>query len=260
MPIHNWKPVDANLFHHFHQAWTMNISNALNSGLLPNEFSALVEQDAGGVEPDVLALQRKTRPNRPLERTGGNVITATPPRAQHIIRAQQQILARRANRISIRHSPGRGVCVIEIVSPGNKSSRSALQSFVTKTVDFLEQGVHVLVIDLFPPTARDPQGIHQAIWEEIDEVPFELPADKRLTLAAYVAPNLTAGITTTAYVQPVGVGDPLPDMPAYLDLDSYVPVPLESTYQTTWASCPEDMRAVVEAGEDEMNKQTLPSV
>jgi hypothetical protein len=52
-----------------------------------------------------------------------------------------------------------------------------------------------------------------------------------------------------AYVEPVGVGDLLPDMAAYLDADSYVPVPLEPTYQATWASCPEDMREAVERGE-----------
>lgn len=28
MPIHDWNRVDANLFHHFHQAWTMTICNA----------------------------------------------------------------------------------------------------------------------------------------------------------------------------------------------------------------------------------------
>jgi hypothetical protein len=38
-------------------------------------------------------------------------------------------------------------------------------------------------------------------------------------------------------------------LPAYLDPDSYVPVPLELTYQTTWASCPDDMREAVERGE-----------
>jgi hypothetical protein len=52
----------------------------------------------------------------------------------------------------------------------------------------------------------------------------------------------------TAYVEPVAVGDTMPDMPAYLDLDSYVPVPLEATYQAAWASCPEDMRETVETG------------
>jgi hypothetical protein len=51
-----------------------------------------------------------------------------------------------------------------------------------------------------------------------------------------------------AYVEPVGVGGVLPDMPAYLDPDSYVPVPLEATYQTTWASCPDAMREAVERG------------
>jgi hypothetical protein len=101
-----------------------------------------------------------------------------------------------------------------------------------------------LVIDLFPPSVRDPQGIHKAIWDEIEDQKFELPPDKPLTLAAYVA-----DVPKTAYVEPVGVGDVLPDMPAYLDVDSFVPVPLEATYQTTWASCPEDMREAVERGE-----------
>jgi hypothetical protein len=243
MPIHDGTRVDANLFHDFHQTWTIGIRNALNGGLLPKGFSALVEQHAAGVIPDVLALERKSKGKRPVEPSGGNLITAVPPKTRHVIRAQEAVSARRGNRITIRHTLGRVVCVIEIVSPGNKSSRSALRAFVEKTVDFLEQGIHLLVVDLFPPSSRDPQGIHKAIWDEIEEKPFELPPDKPLTLAAYVADAVK-----TAYVELVGVGDVLPDMPAYLDVDSYVPVPLEATYQATWASCPEDMREAVEKG------------
>jgi hypothetical protein len=137
MPIHDWICVDANLFHHFHQAWTMNICNTLNSGLLPKGYSALVEQHAAGVVPDVLALKRRPRPNRPPEPTGGNVVIATPPKTRYIITAQREISAQRGNRIVIRHTLGRLVCVIEIVSPGNKGSRAALRSFVEKTVEFL---------------------------------------------------------------------------------------------------------------------------
>ena len=99
------------------------------------------------------------------------------------------------------------------------------------------------MVDLFPPSVHDPQGIHKAIWDEIEDKPFELPPDKPLTLAAYVA-----RVPKAAYVEPVAVGDALPDMPAYLDPDSFVPIPLESTYQTTWASRPEDMREAVEQG------------
>ena len=79
MPVHDWARVDANLFHDFHQTWTISIRNALNGGLLPKGYSALVEQQAGGVVPDVLALERRRRPNR-TEPTGGNVVTATPPK------------------------------------------------------------------------------------------------------------------------------------------------------------------------------------
>jgi hypothetical protein len=114
--------------------------------------------------------------------------------------------------------------------------------------DFLRQGVHLLIIDILPPTPRDPQGIHKAIWDEIEEEPFELPSDKPLTLAAYVAGDLLIGREPTAYVELIGVGDLLPDMPAYLDCGGYVPVPLEATYQAAWATCPPVLRELVETG------------
>jgi hypothetical protein len=51
MPIHDWTRVDANLFHDFHQTWTVGIRNALNGGVLPRGFSALVGQRVRGVAP-----------------------------------------------------------------------------------------------------------------------------------------------------------------------------------------------------------------
>ena len=33
MPIHDWNPVDANLFHDFHQTWAISIRNALNRAI-----------------------------------------------------------------------------------------------------------------------------------------------------------------------------------------------------------------------------------
>ena len=151
--------------------------------------------------------------------------------------------AAKANRVTIRHPLGHIVAVIEIVSPGNKESRHALRRFVEKAVELLHQGIHLLVIDLFPPSVRDPGGIHKAIWDEIRDEPFEPPPDKRLTVVAY-----SAGPTKTAYVEPVAVGDLLPAMPIFLDPEAYVPAPLEQTYQTTWDVCPEPLKEAVEAG------------
>jgi hypothetical protein len=142
--------------------------------------------------------------------------------------------------VAIRDPQGKVVSVIEIVSPGNKGNRANLRAFVEKAVDFLRQGIHLLVIDLFPPTDRDPQGIHKAIWDEIEEKPFELPPDKPLTLASY-----SAGLEKVAYVEPIAVGDVLPDMPLFLEPERYVPAPLEATYQATWAVCPAPLKDAV---------------
>jgi hypothetical protein len=112
-----------------------------------------------------------------------------------------------------------------------------LRAFVEKKTQLLEQGIHLLVVDLFPPGKRDPQGIHRAIWEEIHDTHFKLPADKRLTLAAYAA-----GFVTTAYVEPVAVEDLLPDMPLFLEPERHVLTPLEATYQAAWGELPEEIR------------------
>ena len=246
MPVHDWARVDANVFHHFHQRWTIAICDALNAGLLPSGYSALVEQHAGGLVPNVLALERRFRPSGFAEHSGG-IVTATPPKTR-LVRQAKVVLAARANRIVIRPRLGEVVCVLEIVSPGNKSGRAALRAFVEKAIEFLRQGVHLLVIDILPPTSRDPRGTHKAIWDEIEEEPFELLPGKPLTLAAYVAGDLLTGRETTAYVELVGVGDTLPEMPAYIDPNGYVPVPLEPTYQAAWATCPADLRELVETG------------
>jgi hypothetical protein len=133
--------------------------------------------------------------------------------------------------------------VIEIVSPGNKDSRFSLRDFVDKTLDFLFNGIHVLIIDLFPPTSRDPHGIHKAIWDEIVEEAFTFPAGKDRILASY-----ETGPERSAYVEPIAPGDTLPDMPLFLTHALHVAVPLEETYQEAWRCSPEELRLAVETG------------
>ncbi len=243
MPIHDWAPVPAGLFHHFHQQWAGSICNALNAKCLPKGFYALLEQNAAGVIPNVVTLQRMPRASERREPLGGIAVAEAPPKTRFVSQAtDEDLYAAKADRIAIYNPLGDVVSVIELVSPGNKSSRRALRSFVDKTLDFLRQGVHVLIVDLFPPGARDPQGIHKVIWDEVREEPFELPPDKPLTLAAYAA-----AIQKRAYVEPVGVGDPLPDMPIFLDCDTYILAPLEATYLATWNECPEPLRELFSA-------------
>jgi hypothetical protein len=166
-----------------------------------------------------------------------------PPKARFVAKSEGNIYARRANRIRIQHRHGEVVAAIEVVSPGNKSSQSSLRAFVRKASDLIEQGIHLLVVDLFPPSKRDPQGIHGAIWDEIGEQQFELPADKPLTVAAYRAVPVTA-----AYVEPVAVGDDLPSLRIFLTEGEYIPAPLEETYRASWAAFPADFKELLESG------------
>jgi hypothetical protein len=242
MPIHDWSRVDSGLFHDFHQAWTIEIRNALNSGGLPPGFFALAEQVISGPIPDVVTLKRRTPPPERPQVGGGVAVADAPPEARFITSVEDDLYAHKANVIVIKHRLGQVVAVIEIVSPGNKSGMHALRSLVEKAHELLRQGINLLVVDLFPPSPRDPQGIHKAIWDDLRDEPFELPPDKRLTVAAY-----SAGPPMTAYVEPVAVGDPLPSLPIFLDAATYIPAPLEPTYETTWAKCPAELREEVEA-------------
>jgi hypothetical protein len=242
MPVHDWTRVDAGLFHAFHQRWISALCDALNTGGLPPEYFALPEQRIRGPIPDVLTLKLAAGATGPSQGATGLAVTTAPPRARLIRRSDPEAYARKADRIAVRHRHGDVVAVLEIVSPGNKASRAEFRDLVEKSANLIQQGIHLLVIDLFPPGPRDPHGLPHAIWDEFDLQDLTLPPDKPLSVAAY-----DAGPPRVVYVEPVAVGDELPDMPLFLKPEIYVPAPLEATYQTTWNLFPAPLKGLLEA-------------
>src|SRR5262245_15527259 len=102
MPIHDWTRVRANRFHDFHPSWTIRIRDALNAGLLPENYIAMAEQITGGPEPDVVTLSLPIKPGEGVG--GGRLATAEkPPKARVQAQADAIRYARKANRITIRH-------------------------------------------------------------------------------------------------------------------------------------------------------------
>ncbi len=207
MPAHDWTLVDAGTFHAFHVAWIAELQKKLNGGVLPADFYAMAEQVGGNVWLDDV-----------------------------------DFYVRKACRLVIRHaSNDRVVAIVEILSPGNKCTRAAMAKFVDRVCGALDQGHQLLLIDLFPPGAGAPHGVHGALWAVIRDGGFDQPRDKLLTLAAYSTAD-----SATAYVEPFGVGDALADMPLFLGPDSYVSVPLEATYRNAWEGMPQRWRSVLE--------------
>lgn len=149
MPAHDWTRAYSGLFHNFHQSWTAHLAGLLNTQILPAGYYALLEYKS-----DIPAQEISGRNWQPQ----GPPFDAEPREESH-----EESYARRANRISIRQGLDEVVAVIEIVSPGSKHSPDAFRLLVNNASAFLKAGIHLLLIDLFPPSAQDPNGIDAVI-------------------------------------------------------------------------------------------------
>jgi hypothetical protein len=213
-----------------------------------SDYYALAEQVAGGWGQDVLTLQRPAfdgkkalKPAAPPP-SGPVALATAPPKLRYRITDEKKWYAAKKKAVTIRHvSEHNLVAVLEILSPGNKVSRDNLDDFVQKAHQLLKAGVHFALVDLFPPTQRDPEGIHPVLWGDDDEKIFQFDPAKPLTCASYRAGP------TEAFVEPVGVGDTLPDLPLFMPAEEYVPVPLEETYQSAFEAVPEVWREALTA-------------
>lgn len=249
MPMHDWTKVVAGIYHAFHHRWISAISDALNRGLLPPSLYALPEQVTAGFSPDVVTLKGDLPDDSDEENEGAiATLTATAnrlharPQASYVSESEFHTFERKKSAIAIRHASDDGiVALIEIVSPGNKSNWRDMKAFLKKAHQLLRQRIHLLIVDPFPPGPRDPNGVHALIWKDYHQVPFVLPPGKPLTLVAY-----ECELTTRAYIEPIAVGDPLPNMPLFLEPNGCVMVPLEATYQAAFDVQPRRWRDVLQ--------------
>lgn len=249
MAVHDWTLVHAGIFHDFHHEWISTIKRSLNAGRLPANYYALAEQVAGGLGPDVLTLEHGLPvPGAPrdeplpdeTEGEGGVALAVAPPEVRHC--ETEDLPYSKRKRVVVRHVSGhRVVAIVEIVSPGNKASQTAFKKFVSKACELLDSGVHLLVIDLFAPTPRDPRGIHAEIWGEYSNKPFELTDEQPLVAVSYESES-----PKRAFAEVFAVGEPIPDMPLFLREGHYIKVPLESTYRDAWEAVPKFWRNVLQ--------------
>lgn len=240
MAVHDWSRVDAGIFHAFHLAWIAALQNVLNDGRLPEGYYVLAEQVAGDATPDVLTLERRPASSQPSE--SGGVAAPPVPKTRFHATIVPDAYVRRRRSLMIRHvSDDQIVAMLEILSPGNKAGSVEWRRFLNKAVSALQNGIHLLLVDLHAPTRRDPRVLHAALMDELGGEPFEPPADKPLTLVAYVA-----GLEIEAFVEPIAVGDPLPPMPLFLTPELHIATPLEETYQQAWNGVPARWRGVLE--------------
>lgn len=250
MPIHDWTKIFDGAFHDFHQAWVFSIKSSLNKGLLPPGYYASIEQVVSGPNADVVTLDRWQNADghagskRGTE-AGGIAVADCPPKAKYQYESDRHQYANKADQVAIRHvSDHRLIAVIEVISPGNKNNRRALDAFRRKIDLLLDQRVHLLLIDILPPGPVDPDGLPVALSvTDPADVPVVTAAEPYSLLSVRCAEDsdLPGG-----FAEIVGRNEQLPDMPLFLSEDHYVNIPLESTYLRAWDELPEPWREIVE--------------
>jgi hypothetical protein len=82
---------------------------------------------------------------------------------------------------------------------------------VNKARELLQHRIHLLLVDPFPPTKRDPHGLHAAVFAEVEDDPYQLAPETPLSLISYECDT-----TVRTYIEPLAAGDELPDMPVFL--------------------------------------------
>jgi hypothetical protein len=249
MPVHDWTRVDDGTFHAFHTVWISELMKSLNGGILPSGYYAMAEQVAERMQTDVLTLHAPVpaTPSGAVAGNGGVAVAEAPPHVRFCFRPDPKHKPRRTTRrprhVAVRHITGhRVIALLEIASPANKDRRDNVRDFAGKIIRSLESGVHVLMLDLFPPGKHDPHGLHGAVWSHFDTTAYDPPDDLPLTLASYA----WDGTEPTAFLEPVAVGQVLLDMPLFLTAERYVNVPLEATYRSAYDGMPEIWRNILE--------------
>jgi hypothetical protein len=215
----------------FHGAWAAAIAFHLNSGLLPPDYFAMpLLEVAGRVEVDVGTFQEHEVANGAV---GGTAVWAPPAPT---LTLPLEIGPTDTFEVQVLRNFGGPQlrAAIELVSPGNKDRPSARRAFAAKCAGYLRKGVSVTVIDVVTERSANLHADILRALERTEEPFWESPT--HLYAGAYRS-VITAGKShLEAWPHALALGEPLPELPLWLEVELSVPLRLEESYVVTCGS------------------------
>lgn len=210
MPVHDWSKMRPGDFHDFHQGWIVALRSRLNQFVLPAEYYCRVERAQTPIEIE-----------------------------DH---SENDVLDSRKNQIAVYVAASSSlVGIVRFVPSSCKHDAAQWKMILDQFDTYLQAGIHLLIVDLFPTSQYDPQGIHGAISARLGEDSYRLPFENALTQVAY-----RAGEVLHTYVETTEVGGELSDMPLFLSTERYVVAPLVETYATALSGIAEPVRRALQ--------------
>jgi hypothetical protein len=215
MNLHDWSGVPS-VFWSFRGSWLVHLSEALNNGALSAAHYAMTWDYVND-----LKTGRYVRDPHP-----GSDRSFT----EHRLCRTVEVLSA---------SDHRTVAQIEILTPQMKRSAAGVAEFTRKVCESVDAGVHVVVIDVLPPTRRDRGGIHAAVMKALGEAQVTRRGGR--AFASY-----RAGPRLAVQAEQIAVGDRVPNLPLFLTPDESVELPLAATYAAAYRGVPGCWKEAIE--------------
>jgi len=153
------------------------------------------------------------------------------------------------------------VAAIELVSPSNKDRQEQRRAFAAKCSSYVQQGIGLMIIDI---VTNRQANLHNALVHLLQAGEQFLLPEEPLYATAYrpvrradtdevdvwhaalaVQPTFLYAVTVRGrkrlrgkplldtYFNPMQLGEPLPNLAIWLDVDLSLPVDLEASYEET---------------------------
>jgi hypothetical protein len=119
---------------------------------------------------------------------------------------------------------------IELVSPANKDRPGSRRTFAAKCAGYLKQAVGLVLIDV---VTERTANLHKELLDALEVTEADWQSPTELYAVAYRPVPVQKGSHVEGWPTALSLGQPLPTLPLWLNLDLCVPLELEETYLTT---------------------------
>lgn len=218
-----------------HGQWPAMIVIALDP-LLPAHYVAAPRVHLGSaIEIDVASYERDDAGFRSAGASGngGGIATAVWAPPQPTLATATDPPGQDTYEVLVYDSASgqRLVSAVEIVSPANKDRPEHRRAFIAKCAALLQEGVCVAIVDLV--TTRT-SNLYRELMEFLGQPESAFPEDAPSLYAVTLRWTDRANQwTLETWVNPLGLGRPLPTLPLWLAADLAVPLELEPSYEET---------------------------